>query len=80
VLGIGLPELLLLLVIGLFVLDPEDVPEIARRVGGWIHALRRAGDEVRTGLERQIDLKEIAPPKTQEEATEFSRTHERERS
>lgn len=61
--GIGLPELILLMVIGLIVLGPEKLPEIARILGKSLAEIRRATEEVRGSFQKEVgdverDLKE----------------------
>lgn len=40
--GIGMPELLLIMIVGLVVLGPEKLPEVGRAVGKGIREFRRA--------------------------------------
>ena len=44
--GIGIEELVLILVIALFVLGPERLPSLARDVGKAMRELRRTSDEL----------------------------------
>ncbi len=62
-LGIGLPELMLILVVALVVLGPQRLPEVARMLGRAYGQLRRASEEFQqtirqdlTALERQEDI------------------------
>ena len=48
--GIGMPELVLILVIALIVLGPSKLPEIARALGRGMHEFRKATDELRDNL------------------------------
>ncbi len=52
--GIGLPELILVLVIGLLVLGPERLPEVARMVGRAYGQLRRASEEFQRTIRQDI--------------------------
>ena len=45
--GIGIPELMLILVIALIVLGPERMPRMARDIGRVMGELRRTSDELR---------------------------------
>jgi Tat protein translocase TatB subunit len=45
--GIGIPELMLILVIALIVLGPERMPRVARDLGKVVGDLRRTSDELR---------------------------------
>jgi sec-independent protein translocase protein TatB len=65
--GVSSAELLLLLVIGLIVLGPKRLPEIANKVGGWVGQARRMTRVMRRQLEEELNLDEfnnIARPKT----------------
>jgi TatA/E family protein of Tat protein translocase len=57
-LGIGMPELLLILALALIVLGPKKLPELARALGKGMAEFRRATDELKDELrqmEREID-------------------------
>ena len=54
-LGIGLPELLMILVLGLLVLGPKRLPEVARMVGRAYGQLRRASEEFQNTIRQDID-------------------------
>ena len=61
-LGIGFPELVLILVVALIVLGPQRLPEVARMLGRAYGQLRRASEEFQNtirqdlaALERQED-------------------------
>ncbi len=53
-LGIGLPELLMILVLGLLVLGPQRLPEVARMVGRAYGQLRRASEEFQNTIRQDI--------------------------
>ena len=53
-LGIGLPELLMILVLGLLVLGPKRLPEVARMVGRAYGQLRRASEEFQNTIRQDI--------------------------
>ncbi len=54
--GIGMPELMLIFVLALLVFGPKELPKIARTLGKAMAELRRASDELRDGIQREIDL------------------------
>ena len=61
-LGVGFPELMLILVVALIVLGPQRLPEVARMLGRAYAQLRRASEEFQNtirqdlaALERQED-------------------------
>jgi sec-independent protein translocase protein TatA len=52
--GIGLPELLLIMVLALLVLGPQRLPEVARLVGRAYGQLRRASEEFQNTIRQDI--------------------------
>ena len=63
--GIDSSEVLLLLVIGLIVLGPKRLPEIATKVGGWVGQARRMTRVMKRQLEDELsidDTPSIKPP------------------
>jgi Tat protein translocase TatB subunit len=52
--GIGMPELLLILVLALIVLGPKKLPELARTLGKGMAEFRRATDELKDEF-RQVE-------------------------
>ena len=63
--GIDSSEILLLLVIGLIVLGPKRLPEIATKVGGWVGQARRMTRVMKRQLEEELSLDDtpsIKPP------------------
>ena len=65
--GVDSSELILLLVIGLIVLGPKRLPEIASKVGGWIGQARRMTRMMKRQLEEELSLDDtpsIKPPLT----------------
>ena len=48
--GIGMPELLVILVVALLVLGPKRLPEMARSLGRGMAEFRRASTELRNTL------------------------------
>lgn len=65
--GISSAELLLLLVIGLIVLGPKRLPEIANKIGGWLGQARRMTRVMKRQLEDELNMNElnqIGQPKT----------------
>ncbi len=63
--GIGSSEFILLLVIGLIVLGPKRLPEVANKIGGWVGQARRMTRVMKRQLEDELNFDEhrnILPP------------------
>ncbi|MDF1605743.1 sec-independent translocase [Nocardioides sp. YIM 152315] len=52
--GIGLPELAVLAFVGVFVLGPDKLPELARQLARMIRSVRRLADGARDELRTQL--------------------------
>jgi sec-independent protein translocase protein TatA len=64
VFGIGMPELLVILVVALIVLGPKRLPEIARSLGRGMAEFRRASNEFTRTISASIEEppQQPAPP------------------
>ncbi|MDH3336798.1 MAG: Sec-independent protein translocase protein TatB [Gammaproteobacteria bacterium] len=68
--GVGSSELIILILIGLIVLGPKRLPQIANQIGGWIGQARRMTRAMRRQLEEELNFDDnsnikqtaIAPP------------------
>ena len=60
--GIGMTELLVILVIGLLVIGPKKLPELARSLGRGLAEFRRASNEVRREFLDVAEEARIDPP------------------
>jgi len=56
--GIGMPELVIIFVIALLVFGPKELPKIGKTIGKAMGEFRRASDELKDGIQREIDLAE----------------------
>ena len=54
--GVDSSELILLLIIGLIVLGPKRLPEIASKIGGWLGQARRMTRVMKRQLEDELSL------------------------
>lgn len=54
--NIGLPELAIIFLLALLLFGPRKLPEIGRTVGKFMHEFRRASDELKTTIEREVNL------------------------
>ena len=57
--SIGGGELLLILVLALLLFGPRRIPEIGRTIGKTLTQLRRATQEFRTGIEREVEVEKL---------------------
>jgi len=53
--GIGMTELLVILVVALIVFGPNKLPELARSLGRAMHEFRRASNDLRTSFNEAVD-------------------------
>lgn len=62
--GIGMTELLIILVVALLVLGPAKLPGVARSIGKGMRELRRASDDLRSSIMFDDDepQRRYAPP------------------
>ena len=57
--GIGMPELIIILVVALIVIGPKKLPDLARALGKGMAEFRKATDEIKESLNVEEDLKEV---------------------
>jgi Tat protein translocase TatB subunit len=51
--GIGLPELIVIMVVALLVVGPSKLPDLARSLGKTFREFRRMADDVKETLEKE---------------------------
>jgi len=56
--GIGMPELLVILVVALVVLGPNRLPELARTLGKAMAEFRRQSTDIMDEFQNQVRLEE----------------------
>jgi len=56
--GVGLGEVLLILVLALVIWGPKRLPEIARTMGKTMRTLRKATSDLTAQITREIDIEE----------------------
>jgi sec-independent protein translocase protein TatB len=59
VFDIGFAELLLIAVVGLLVVGPEQLPDAVRTILAWVNRFRRSFDQIRTEVRRELHNDEI---------------------
>ena len=78
--GIGMTELMVILVIGLIVIGPKKLPELARSLGKGLAEFRRASTEVRREFLSVTDEARIDPPPRKDAQDESEPNDEREKT
>ncbi|HEX9901375.1 MAG TPA: TatA/E family twin arginine-targeting protein translocase [Acidobacteriota bacterium] len=58
-LGIGFPEMLLIMAIALLVFGPKKLPEIGKSLGRAIREFRRTSDELKERFEEEVHAEEF---------------------
>jgi len=61
--GIGMTELLVILVVALLVFGPTKLPELARSLGRAMHEFRRASNDLRASFNEAVDPGPATPPR-----------------
>jgi TatA/E family protein of Tat protein translocase len=56
--GIGMPELIIILVIALVVIGPKKLPDLAKALGKGLAEFKKATSEIKEGLNLDEDFKE----------------------
>jgi TatA/E family protein of Tat protein translocase len=57
--NLGVPELLLILAVALIVFGPRKLPEIGRTLGKALGEFRKATDDLKHTIEREVRLEEL---------------------
>ena len=77
--GIGLPELIVILVIALLIFGPKRLPELGQTVGRWISELRKVTQDLSEDLQQNVKWdepdkdKKILPPENLRKSEEKDR-------
>jgi Tat protein translocase TatB subunit len=58
--SIGGPEIILIFIVALIVFGPQQLPEIGRKIGGFVREFRRATNEFRSNVEREIGFDPVS--------------------
>ncbi len=72
--SLGVPELLLIFVVILIVFGPRRIPEIGRTLGKALGEFRKATDDLKSTIEREVrleELKKVTPPTLESIITPF---------
>jgi TatA/E family protein of Tat protein translocase len=57
--GIGMPELIVILVIALIVIGPSKLPDLARALGKGMAEFRKATQEIKESLDLEEDFEQV---------------------
>lgn len=57
--SLGVPELMLILAVALIVFGPRKLPEIGRTLGKALGEFRKATDDLKSTLEREVRMEEL---------------------
>lgn len=57
--GIGMPELILIMVIALIVIGPKKLPDLARALGRGMAEFRKATQEIKESLDLDEEIQEV---------------------
>ena len=57
--GIGMPELLIILVVALIVVGPRKLPDIAKGLGKGLSEFRKATDEIKSQINENETFKDV---------------------
>ena len=56
--GIGMPELIVIMVIALIVIGPQKLPELAKSLGKGLAEFKRATDDFKTSIETSVNAED----------------------
>ncbi len=71
--GIGMPELIVILVIALIVLGPQKLPDLARSLGRGLAEFRRATEDFKQNIEEEARAQEEKERLAKEAAEQAAR-------
>lgn len=57
--GIGLPELIIIMVIALIIIGPSKLPDLAKALGRGMAEFRKATQEIKDSLDLNGDIEEV---------------------
>lgn len=74
--GIGMPELIIILVIALLVIGPHKLPELAKSLGKGLAEFKKASEDFQRNIQEEArKTEEKTPPPAEQVATTTNREH-----
>jgi len=61
--GIGLPEILVILIVALIVVGPSRLPELAKSLGKALNEFRKMADDVKGTIQEEVSKEELSEEK-----------------
>jgi Tat protein translocase TatB subunit len=58
--GIGLPEILVILIVALIVVGPSRLPELAKSLGKALNEFRKMADDVKGTIQEEVSKEELS--------------------
>lgn len=66
--GIGMPELIVILVIALIVIGPHKLPELAKSLGKGLAEFKKASEDFQRSIQEEVRKAEVVEAQKQEPA------------
>ncbi len=75
-LGMGLGEILLIIIIAIIFVGPGKIVDFSRTLGKWVRAIRKASNDFTVAVTREVEkAKEEPPSSSAEEAEKTTQSH-----
>ena len=64
--GLGLPEIIVILIVALLVVGPSKLPELAKSLGKAFNQFKRMADDVKETIEEEVIKEDLEKEETKE--------------